>query len=232
MIGPATRTSRRRWLRFETLDAVPIALDEGLQGERAVAIAHGVGWPAGEAFACFELAGGLGPRGAYGRALELAERGLDIAREIGHRQWEAGSRATLGALMLDLCLLPAAREHAEAASATARETGSSTWSLLAAAVLAGVYVRQGDKARAAALLGGGDAAAHPHHAGVRLCRSVRAEVALACRDGASALALVDEPRDGCDAAVEFPANAGFGAGMRRPCWCRDDTSRIGADPSV
>ena len=178
---------------FDTLDAVPIALDEALrQGERAVAIAHGVRWPAGEAFACFELAGGLGPRGAYGRALELAERGLEIAREIGHRQWEAGSRATLGALMLDLCLLPAAREHAEAALATAREIGSSTWSLLAAAVLAGTYVRQGDKARAAALLGGGDAAAQPRHAGVRLCRSVRAELALACRDGASALALVDE----------------------------------------
>jgi len=38
--------------------------------------------------------------------------------------------------------------------ATAREIGSSTWSLLAAAVLAGAYVRQGDKARAAVLLDG------------------------------------------------------------------------------
>jgi len=32
-------------------------------------------------------------------------------------------------IMLDLCLRPAAREHAEAALATAREIGSSTWSL-------------------------------------------------------------------------------------------------------
>jgi DNA-binding CsgD family transcriptional regulator len=92
--------------------------------EQALALAGEIGWRAGEAYALLLSSYILGAHGQYGQALEKAQRGFEIAQEIGHRQWMGIAHRAFAMLYLDLLVLPAARQHLEQSVALASEVGS------------------------------------------------------------------------------------------------------------
>ena len=180
-------------------------------GETAVELAWAIGWRAGEAFARTQLATVLGLHGEYAKALEMAERGLSIAEEIGHLQWRAMAHTAFGELYLDMLLLPAARDHLERALELAQEIRSSFWIQLVSGCLAWAYVHDRDLGRAAAVLGPlPDAEAPVGSLGERWMTFGHVHLALARRDPALALRLIDRlnapPLDG-SARLDSPRPA-------------------------
>jgi DNA-binding CsgD family transcriptional regulator len=160
-------------------------------GEEALRLARQIDWRAGEAGALLFLAFGHGPRGEYGLALERAQAGLEIAREIEHGGWLVGTSMALGVIALDLLALDLARQHLELALALARELGSF-FVRNVASCLATTCVAQRDLACAEEVL----AAALPTDTpmqmqGQRSAWCARAELALAASDPALALQIVD-----------------------------------------
>ncbi len=134
----------------------------------------------------------LGPRGEYGRALEMAQRGLAIAEEIEHRQWMTAGHRTLGALYLDLLALSEAQQQLEQALALAQEIGSRFWTRIASGFLALVCVVQHDFMRAESLLNAALGPDDPAQTiGQRLVWYARAELALARNDPPRALHIAD-----------------------------------------
>jgi ATP/maltotriose-dependent transcriptional regulator MalT len=85
-----------------------------------------------------------GMRGEYAEALVSARTGLQIAEEIGHRQWTSASLVTLGTVLSDIRSFDQAREILDMAVQLARETGSQHWLRLAAGSLAECAIGQGD----------------------------------------------------------------------------------------
>ena len=134
----------------------------------------------------------LGPQGAYSRALELAQRALEIGEEIQHDQWAIAAHCVLGVLNMDLLALPQARQHLEQALTLAQELGSSVWIGSVAAYLASTCVLQDDLSRAEAVL---DAALTPDTPAQtqmqRLCWCARAELLLSRGEPDPALLIVD-----------------------------------------
>lgn len=161
-------------------------------GEEAVRLAREIGWRSGEAFALIHFGCCLGPRGDYARALDVMRAGRAIADEIAHRQWMTAARWSLGALSTDIFDLPAARQYLEDAFALAREIGSFYWLRITAGLLAMSCIVDRDLARARAVLDATLPADTPAETiGQRLMWCARAELALAERDSALALALAD-----------------------------------------
>jgi DNA-binding CsgD family transcriptional regulator/predicted negative regulator of RcsB-dependent stress response len=149
-------------------------------GELALSTAREIGSRADEAYILLALAMCLGPRGEYTRALELAQRALEIAKQIEHRQWMSCIHWGLGRLYLDLLAVPASHRHLEQALALAHELGSEFWVHIASGLLALTFLLQHDVAGAEAVLTtalGPDSPAHT--LGQRLVWYARAELALA-----------------------------------------------------
>src|SRR5207248_11314149 len=84
--------------------------------------------------------------------LAVAQQGLAIAGEIEHRQWMTAGHRALGALYLDLLVLPTAQQHLEQALALAQEVGSWNWIRIISGFLAPTYLLQHDQASANSLL--------------------------------------------------------------------------------
>jgi DNA-binding CsgD family transcriptional regulator len=174
-------------------------------GDTALRIAREIGWRAGESFASWQMAVWYGPRGQYARALDLAQTGLGIAMDIGHRQWLAGAHCALAALHFDLLDLPLARQHAEQALAIGREIGSPVWVRTAAGIGASISVARHDLDSAAVLLDqalSGDATSET--LGERLCWHARAELWLARNKPGEALGVVDRLSEHLGAAAAAP----------------------------
>jgi DNA-binding CsgD family transcriptional regulator len=170
-------------------------------GEEALALAQAIEAPAAEAFAASQLAGVLGPRGDYGRAFALMERGLSIAERIGHRQWMTAVHDVLGALYLDLLAPEQALPHIERARSLAGEVASVYWEQKTAGLLALAYLEMHESDRAAAVLDavtGDDGPARS--IGQWYTTYARARLALARRDPTLALRLCDrlDPRPSGD----------------------------------
>jgi DNA-binding NarL/FixJ family response regulator len=162
------------------------------EGEEAVAWAHQIDWQAGEAFALVYLALALGPRGAYGRALQAAQEGLRIATEIEHPITLAAGHYTLGAVYLDLLLPEAALPHTEQALALAQGTGALYLLRAASAFHAATCLARHDLVQAAAVLDAALAADAPMATLMqRLLWSQRAEQALAQHRADVALTIVE-----------------------------------------
>lgn len=174
----------------------PVSLDRAavLQaGAEAVAIARGMEFRAGEAFALYELALWHGPRAEYARALDLAGASLAIADEIEHQEWCVGALGSLAAIEVDLLNLDRAREHAERGYRLAREIRSTIWIHLLASVLAAAYVEQGQLDRAATLLDEASSREAPVETlGQRRCWCARGELALARGKPETALEIADQ----------------------------------------
>lgn len=126
-------------------------LDETLVRE-ALSLARAIDWRAGEAFALVYLGSLLAYRGDYGAGLSAAQRGLELAQAIGHRQWQAWGEAILGLLTLELLALDDAHRHLKRSRSLAVEVGSGFMISFATGLLASTLIRQERHDEAAALL--------------------------------------------------------------------------------
>jgi DNA-binding CsgD family transcriptional regulator len=162
-------------------------------GEEALAVARGIGWSAGEAFALICLSMVTLSRGNLGRGLRDAEAGLAIAERIGHEQWIIAARQTIGAVRVELLDAEHAVAELEPALAAARVSGSRLWTNTVASTLVSLLTAEGELDRAAALL---ETLALPSTAHLsmsqRQCRFAQAEYTLARGEPEPALAIVDE----------------------------------------
>jgi tetratricopeptide (TPR) repeat protein len=172
--------------------AQPQRLDFAAAGDLVLKLTREIGWRTGEAIALSMVGRHLGARGAYARALRLAQRAVALAEEIEHREWLAHAHDTAGVLYLDLLALPAARQQLEQAWVLATESGALFHVYCTIGFLASTYVLQGELGRAEATLAAApafDAAAPTVAQRQVLC--VQAELALARCDPTLALQVVD-----------------------------------------
>jgi ATP/maltotriose-dependent transcriptional regulator MalT len=135
----------------------------------------------------------LAAAGAYAAALEVTRRGSVIADEIEHLQWMAGSRCTMGLILLDILNFSRAREYLERARALARSSGSMVWRLFAAGTLGAALTGEGNLAQASAVLDEALPQDAPIHSlAQRFVWRGRAELALARREPGEALRMTDQ----------------------------------------
>ena len=179
--------------QIETMVPATTGFPESLHfGELALQTAREIGQRSAEAYALFNLAQYLGPRGEYARALEVAQASLAISEQIEHRQWLTGGHWQLGVLYLDLLALPEAQQRLEQALALAQEVGSWNWMRSVSGFLASAYLLQQDLTKAESILA---AALEPDAAmqtvGQRSVWAARADLALARSEPGLALDLTD-----------------------------------------
>jgi DNA-binding CsgD family transcriptional regulator len=190
----ASRSERGgMWANDTLVAAAPTLAEAAADAERALALASEIAWRSGEAYALVQVAMSEGARGNYGRALDLAHRGLAAAQEIEHLQWTGYAHAALGALYHDMFDWPAARVHLEQALRYAKEIGSPHLRRVVVAYLARTYVELDDPQRVESLLAAtGCAEAAPQTMRGRACWLARCALALAQGRPAAALGLADE----------------------------------------
>ena len=180
---------------YETETMVPPAVsfaEARSLGEQALKIAREIGQRSAEIYALCALGECLGPRGEYASALQMAHEGLALAEQIEHHQWMTNGHWVLGALYLDLLVLPEARASLEHALALAHEIGSWYWIRIASGLLAQVHLLQQDEALADSILTAAlEADAAMQTSGQRLVWAARAELALAHHDPDLALDIID-----------------------------------------
>ena len=160
--------------------------------EEALRLARETGWRSGESFASWSAGTWLGATGEYARALDVVRQGVTIADEIEHLQWMAGSRWTLGAILLDILNYTRAREQLAEAHAFARAGGSIHWTAVTAGLLSIAYLGEGDISRAETVLAAAlseDAPIQSH--AQRSVWRARAELALAQGKPEEALRIMD-----------------------------------------
>ena len=159
--------------------------------ERAVKIAHEIGWRSGEAYALIMLGFGLGFQGEYARALDSIRSGLNIAEEIEHREWTTAGHCYLGLLYLDLLALSEAQGHLERALALAHEIGSGYWIQSAVMRLAEAHVARHDLGQANAVFEAAFGPSAEVESMGPLALLAQSELALAGDNGELALQCVD-----------------------------------------
>lgn len=157
-------------------------------GEESIRMARETGWRAGESFALWIHGCCLGTVGEYAGALAFTRQGIAVADEIDHLQWRAGSRWTLGAILLDILCFAQAREHLERAYELALASGSMHWQMNSAGLLGVALVGEGHLDRAAAVLSEALPVEGPFHTQGRRC-VWRGWVELALARGEPELAL-------------------------------------------
>jgi DNA-binding CsgD family transcriptional regulator len=181
---------------YQTATLVPAATSwaEARQlGELALKNAREIDQRSGEAYSLRAIGQCLGFRGEYTQALGLAQDGLRVAEEIGHRQWMAAGHWVLGALYLDLLVLPTAQQHLEQAVALAQESGSLFWIRTTTGFLAMAHMLQHDLAQAESLLTTAlDPDTPSQTLGQRIVWYARAELAIARDDPHLALYITDQ----------------------------------------
>jgi tetratricopeptide (TPR) repeat protein len=170
--------------------AIPISPRQDF--EEAARITREIGSPAGEAWVHWSLGTLQIVQGCYGQAMEVIQRGLDIATQIGHREWIVGNRCVLGNLYLELLAPEEARQQLEAALILTEELGSQVWLRQATGTLAAAYYLLKDCTQAQMLLGTVLSAETPMDtAAKRYCWARWAELALCQGDPALALDIVE-----------------------------------------
>lgn len=161
-----------------------------IAGEEALQESRGIGWRAGEAFACYALAMTLGFQGHYDRALPLARQGLSIAEEIEHAQWQVASLRVVGEMEIDLLVPERARSTLERGLTLAKETQSAFWTAALTASLSRALIASGETAAAENLVGP-PKVTRPLVLSEWLVGWAHAELALATHDYATVLELVE-----------------------------------------
>ncbi len=158
----------------------------------ALKIAREIGWRAGESYALWQMAFCLGPQGYYEQALNSALRAVEIATEIGHRQWMTAAQCAIGAVYLDILAPRQALEYLETAHTLAHETGSMIWTRYSTSVLAKAYIDVNRLSDAERVL---NAVLEPSSGEMtwwlRQCWAAQAELALARGEPEAALKVVE-----------------------------------------
>jgi len=190
----ATLTLRGPTYQTDTMVSGTTSLADIIpDGEMALKIAQEIGQRSAEAYAYIFLGFCLGAKGDYSRALELAQRGLEIAEEIEHQQWIVAAHCALGVMYRELLELPIARQHLEQALSLAKGTSSLHWIRTTTGHLASTYVMQKELAQAEALINASiDANTPTQTLGQRLTWCASAELALAQGSPARALEIADQ----------------------------------------
>lgn len=168
----------------------PMDIEQGLAD--ILRATRQTGWRAGESYGLWVMAEGFAARGNYGRAFELVESALKVAREIDHRQWVVAATMVLGAVEAGILEFERSGTHLEEALVLARELGSLHWIRTISGLLASTYIAQNDLARAEQVL---DAALPPgtpaRTLGQRQSWAARAQLALARHEPDTALERLD-----------------------------------------
>jgi adenylate cyclase len=160
--------------------------------EKAIRIAREIDSASDEAWAHWALGLLHIVQGRYGQALEVAQRGLDIATRIGHREWIVGNRCALGGLYLELLLPEEARRQFELALTLAEELRSQYWIHHSTGALAAAYCLLDDRTQTHMLLESVISTETPMNSlAKRYCWAKRAELALVEGDLALALDIVE-----------------------------------------
>lgn len=187
-----TRLLRSPTYQTNTLVAAATLREGAADGERALAVAREIGQRSAEAYALWALASCVGSGGEYGRALQLAQAGRQLAEEIEHGQWLSASYFVLGALYLDLRASDEAQHALETGLKHAQASGSSFWQSNALGYLARVHLRRGDTVRARVLLDDALLGVQVKTSAQRGVQAARVELALAEGQPETALAMVGE----------------------------------------
>ncbi|HXZ05462.1 MAG TPA: tetratricopeptide repeat protein, partial [Ktedonobacteraceae bacterium] len=190
----ATLTMRGPTYQTDTMFSAATSLADVIpDGESALKLAQEIGQRSAEAYACIFLGFCLGAKGDYSRALEFAQRGLDIAEEIEHQQWIVAAHCALGAIYRELLALALAQQHLEKALQLANKTCSLHWTRTATGHLASTYVPQKAYSRAETILTAAIDANTPFQTlGQRLAWCARAELELARREFSQALQIIEQ----------------------------------------
>ncbi|MGD2165395.1 MAG: tetratricopeptide repeat protein, partial [Anaerolineae bacterium] len=160
--------------------------------EEALQIAQDTGNPADEAWVCWSLGLLYVVQGQLAHALEAAGRGLNIASDIGHREWIVGNRTTLGVVHTEMLDLDEARQQLEDALRLAKDLQSQTWIHFAVGALATAHLRRNDLTQARTCLESVLAPQTPMDTLYkRYCWARRAELALAEDHTSMALEIID-----------------------------------------
>jgi len=175
-----------------TLVASALPISPRRDFEEATRITREIGSPAGEAWVHWSVAQLETVQGRYGQALEAIQCGLDIANQIGHREWIVGNRWALGRLYVELLAPEEARQHLEVTLKLAKELGSRVWLRSVTGTLVAAYCLLDDGRQAQLLLESVLSPETPLDTlGKRYCWARRAELALCQGDPALALEIVE-----------------------------------------
>ncbi|UCC75419.1 MAG: tetratricopeptide repeat protein, partial [Anaerolineales bacterium] len=160
--------------------------------EEAVRIYCEIGSPAGEAWVLWSSGLLDAVQGRYGQALEAAHSSLDIATQIGHREYTVAAQCVLGVLYVEFLAPETARRHLEAALTTGAELRSGVLSHWATGALTAAHCLLGDLAQAQTCLQTVLSSETPMDTATqRYCWARRVELALRQGDPAQALDIVE-----------------------------------------
>jgi DNA-binding SARP family transcriptional activator/tetratricopeptide (TPR) repeat protein len=158
----------------------------------AVETARRIGSAPDEAWSCWALALLHSMRGDFGPALEAGQRGLKIATEIRHREWQVGNYYALGVVYNELLQPEMALQELGAALALAEELQSRYWVNHVVGGLAQSYILLDDLEAASRCLDDVITESAPMDTtGKRYCWARRAELALAMDKPDLALGLTE-----------------------------------------
>jgi DNA-binding CsgD family transcriptional regulator len=118
----------------------------------ALQLAIAIDWQAGQAYAEESLAQVLWSTGDFGEGLVHGHRANQLATEIRHRQWMAGSYHALGEIYTNIFDTEQARQVLEAGLAVNRQLGSSWWRGHTTAILSRNYLQENEPDKAEAVL--------------------------------------------------------------------------------
>jgi class 3 adenylate cyclase/tetratricopeptide (TPR) repeat protein len=131
-------------------------------------------------------------QGKFGDALDSLQNGLQLATEIGHREYSVGNRFALGILLAELFDPIEAKHQLEIALQDASDLGAKTLIHITTGALTGAYLMLGELEMAKSCLG----KIHLQEldmdtAGKRYCWIRMAQLALAQHRPAEAMEIVD-----------------------------------------
>jgi class 3 adenylate cyclase/tetratricopeptide (TPR) repeat protein len=165
--------------------------------EEAIEIARSIYWRPGEAYGFLTLSQNLEAMGEYNRAFTAVRQGLQIAREINHRQWLTFGTSILGVIYMNVYALDIGLEHLQEAYQLGHTIGSVNFMRIGAAFLARVYLLRGDPDSAESYLDQAlDLDAPAETLGQRLVWTSRAQLALNRGNPGLALEILDRLVEG------------------------------------
>ena len=189
LLGRANNASMLIFLASIPAVAAPDAFSDY---KEALLIAEEIGSAPDEAWAYWSLGLLHTIRGHFGRALEVMQKGLHIASELGHREWEVCNRFALGMLYSELFAPIQAREQLDGALILTGELRSPHYIHLVRGVIAGACIVMEDLSSASTCL---EEVILPETSmdtlGKRYCWTRRAELALAQGDPTLALDITE-----------------------------------------